>query len=303
MIIQKAAADVLSDVLRLVDARALCSVSLVAGGDWAIHFPMPDCLKFNAVRSGSCWLRGAGLPGPRELKAGDCFVVRGDFVLGSSPDVKPVPAEQVFLGPGMPTHYGEGSDVELFGGSVRFDPASGALLMEALPPILVVEGGPTPIGWLLEELGREWISGAVGANVACNDLLRLMFVHAVRAYVSRSPEIDGSWIGGLSDRFIARALQAIHAAPGRDWSLASLAEVAGQSRSTFAARFRARVGVPPMEYVQRWRMQVAAAGLRNGVEPISAIAGSLGYESDSAFGAAFRRVVGTSPAQYRARRR
>jgi AraC-like DNA-binding protein len=53
-----------------------------------------------------------------------------------------------------------------------------------------------------------------------------------------------------------------------------------------------------MEYLTRWRMLLAADRLKNSSDGLSAIAQSLGYESESAFGKAFRRVMGCSPRQY-----
>jgi AraC-like DNA-binding protein len=77
-----------------------------------------------------------------------------------------------------------------------------------------------------------------------------------------------------------------------------LAERVGMSRSVFALRFRETVGATPMEYLTRWRMLLAADRLENSSDGLSAIAQSLGYESESAFGKAFRRVMGCSPRQY-----
>ena len=82
--------------------------------------------------------------------------------------------------------------------------------------------------------------------------------------------------------------------------LEDLADIAGQSRSTFAARFRKRVGETPVGYATGWRLTIAASRLRAGRESASSIAGSLGFLSDSAFGAAFKRKFGISPGQYRA---
>ena len=70
------------------------------------------------------------------------------------------------------------------------------------------------------------------------------------------------------------------------------------SRSIFALRFKETVGETPMEYLTRWRMMLAGDKLITSGDSISAIASSLGYESESAFGKAFRRVMGRSPRQY-----
>ncbi|EWY41679.1 AraC family transcriptional regulator [Skermanella stibiiresistens SB22] len=303
MIVQNAPNDALSDVLRLVDACALASVTLTAGGDWAIRFPAPDHIKFCALRRGSCWLAASdGLP-PRHLDEGDCFVVvRGEFTLASSPDVRPVPAERVFGGFGQSGHCGDGDDTHLIGGSVCFDTVNGAILTDVLPASLVISGeAAAAVRWLLEQLDQEWRRAGPGSLLACNDMLRLMFIHALRAYVADLPPLAGNWLAGLADPRIGKPFEAIHADPVHDWTLAELASLAGQSRSAFASHFKESVGVSPMWYVARWRMRLAAARLRRSREPVSSIAASLGYVSDSAFSATFRRIMGVSPTRYRAR--
>lgn len=301
MIVQNAPNDALSDVLRLVDAQAVASMTLTAGGDWAIRFPEPDYLKFCAVSRGSCWLiTGDGSP-PQELAEGDCFVaVRGEFALASSPEARPASAGDTHGSFDRGGHYGEGEDIRLIGGSVRFDTANGTILTDVLPPMILVSGeAADAIHWLLEQLDREWRRAGPGARLACNDLLRLMFIHALRTYVADLPPLSGNWLAALSDPHIGKAFEAIHADPVRSWTLAELAKLAFQSRSTFAGHFKAAVGVSPMYYLARWRMRLAAARLRRGREPVSSIAASLGYVSDSAFSATFRRIIGVSPTQYR----
>ncbi|PWC60159.1 hypothetical protein TSH58_28790 [Azospirillum sp. TSH58] len=296
-----------------MQARTLCSARLAARGDWSIRFQPPDTIKFNVVTAGTCWIRADGTDGteaPQRLDAGDCFVVvRGGFVLASAPDLPPVPAREVFRAPGGEARVdaGDGApdgadEVRFLGGSVRFDRWDGGLLFDLLPRLLMIRGGApgaAPVGWLLEQLDREWRGGTAGSQLACNDLLRLMFIHALRTHLSEQPPLGANWLAASLEPSIGRALGAIHAEPCRNWTLAELAGIAGRSRSSFAAAFRERVGMPPIDYLLRWRMRLAATRLRQGQEPVSAIAASLGYLSDSAFSATFRRIMGVSPARYR----
>jgi AraC-like DNA-binding protein len=302
VIVQNAPNDALSDVLRLVDARAVASVTLTAGGDWAIRFPAPDHIKFCAVRRGSCWFATSDSLPPQQLAEGDCFVVvRGEFTLASAPDVPPIPAAAVFGSFGQSGHCGEGEDTHLIGGSVHFDTVNGAILTEVLPAAIVISGeAASAVHWLLEQLDREWRNAGPGSLLACNDLLRLMFIHALRAHVADLPPSPGNWLAGLTDPRVGRPWGAIHADPVRNWTLAELACLAGQSRSAFASHFKISVGVSPMYYLARWRMRLAAARLRRSRDSISSIAASLGYTSDSAFSATFRRIMGVSPTRYRA---
>jgi AraC-like DNA-binding protein len=106
------------------------------------------------------------------------------------------------------------------------------------------------------------------------------------------------WLSALSDKHLSIAIASMHNDPGFSWTLQSLAERVGMSRSVFALHFRETVGATPMEYLTRWRMLLAADRLKNSSDGLCAIAQSLGYESESAFGKAFRRVMGCSPRQY-----
>ena len=305
MIIQDSPVDPLSDVLGAVGFTAACSVRLTAGGDWALRFK-PVALKFNAVRHGGCWLTPEGQD-PIRLEAGDCFVVSGrPFVLSSAPAMPAVDAAVAFGASAFSATYGEGEDVALLGGSVTFTHADAGDFLDLLPPALVIRAGATgdaaPLAWLLDQLDREWRGDRPGARAACDDLLRLMFVHALRAHLSQAETTALGWMAGLNDQRVAGALKAIHADPARAWRLADLAAIAGLSRAGFAERFKAKVGRAPVEYAAKWRMQIAARRLSEGGRSVSAVAQDLGFLSDSAFGAAFRRAHGVSPGRYRTTR-
>jgi AraC-like DNA-binding protein len=97
---------------------------------------------------------------------------------------------------------------------------------------------------------------------------------------------------------MAAAITAMHDDPAHRWTLAALAERAGMSRTVFTLKFKQTVGTSPMEYLTRWRMLLAGDRLANSTDPISVIAPSLGYESESAFSTAFKRVMGCSPRQH-----
>ena len=97
------------------------------------------------------------------------------------------------------------------------------------------------------------------------------------------------------------ALTRMHAEPGRPWRLEELARAAAMSRTSFAERFRAVAGLPPLAYLNRWRMLLAQRALRDGDLPIRSLAADLGYSSESAFSTAFKREVGESPLSYRHR--
>jgi AraC-like DNA-binding protein len=98
---------------------------------------------------------------------------------------------------------------------------------------------------------------------------------------------------------IGRALAVLHADPAHDWSVGELAQVAGMSRSGFAARFGEVVGVSPLRYLAGWRLDRAADTLRAGPDRVATIARLVGYASETAFNRAFKARFGTTPAMFR----
>ena len=103
------------------------------------------------------------------------------------------------------------------------------------------------------------------------------------------------------DPLIVRALALLHADPARHWTLARIAAEAGASRSSLAERFTASIGWPPIEYLTRWRMQLAAEMLSDRSLKIAVVAQNVGYGSEAAFSRAFKRVRGCSPNRWRSR--
>jgi transcriptional regulator GlxA family with amidase domain len=107
------------------------------------------------------------------------------------------------------------------------------------------------------------------------------------------------WLAGLKDPFVSRALSLLHARVGKEWTVAELGREVGLSRSALADRFTRLIGEPPMRYLARWRIQVAAQQLRDSDMPLVRIAEQVGYESEAAFNRAFKRSFGVPPARWR----
>lgn len=126
----------------------------------------------------------------------------------------------------------------------------------------------------------------------------MMLVLALRLYLSERPKDGIGWLFALADRQMAAAISAMHEKPSYRWTLQALAQRAGMSRTAFTLKFKATVGSSVMDYLARWRMLLAADRLENSSDPISVMALSLGYESESAFSTAFKRVMGCSPRQH-----
>ena len=134
-----------------------------------------------------------------------------------------------------------------------------------------------------------------GGEAVLERMSEMMFVEVLRRYVDSLPAGQTGWLAGMRDPGVGRALALLHERPGEAWTLERLGEEAGLSRSVLHERFVHFIGQPPMQYLAQWRMQLAAARLRDTDAKIIEVALDVGYESEAAFSRAFRRPVGSRP--------
>jgi AraC-like DNA-binding protein len=152
---------------------------------------------------------------------------------------------------------------------------------------------------LLQAGVRETLASRPGAESMLAKLAELMFVEALRRYAEALPPEGRGWLAGVRDAQVGRALALLHGDPGRSWTVDELAREVALSRSALAERFAALVGEPPIQYLMRWRLALAARTLRSGGEAIARVAQRSGYESEAAFSRAFKREFGMPPAAWR----
>ena len=297
--------DPLSNVLSILKPRNCLSAGLEAGGAWSIRFPgQKEGIKCGAVVSGECWLDVEGIADPIRLTDGDCFLLPSGrpFRLASDRSLPSAEAGPIFAAKGERAIacINGGEDFYMVSSRFVIDGHPAEILLRMLSPIVLVrdESGQAALRWLLEQMLRELRAPEPGGSLIVEHLAQMILVRALRLHLAEGAKGGVGWMFALADRQMSLALGAMHGDPARRWTLQSLAECAGLSRSTFAERFRQTVGEPPLEYLTRWRMLLAADRLAKSGEPVSTIALSLGYESDSAFSTAFKRVMGCPPRRY-----
>lgn len=297
--------DPLSDVLSLLKPRSCVSAGFDAGGDWALRFgELHQQIKCYSIVSGRCWLVVDGVPDPVLLTAGNSFVLPSGrpFVLGSDPAVAPVDAKTVFppaRDGGVVVHNG-GGGMFLVGSRFVVGGDHAGMLLRKMPPVVHIrtEADQEALRWAVERTMLELQDRRPGSALIVQHLAHMMLLQALRLHLDGAAKGGVGWFAALADRQLGMVLNAVHAEPAHPWTLPALAARACMSRSTFARKFRDTVGETPMDYVTRWRMLLAAERLATTGDPVSVIAPSLGYESDSAFSAAFKRVMGCPPRQY-----
>jgi AraC-like DNA-binding protein len=296
--------DPLSDVLSLLKPRSYRAGGFDAGGDISIRFPKHEGIKCYAVVSGACWLSVDGVPDPVRLRTGDCFLLPHGrpFRLASDLTLTPIDALAMFRAKpnGSVALHNGGGECSVVGGHFVLDGNHADILLGMLPPIVHIrkEADRAALRWSLDRMMQELRDPQPGGFLVVDHLAHMMLLQALRLHLAEGIEAGVGWLFALADRQMSLAICAMHDDPAHRWTLQALAERAGMSRSTFALKFKQTVGASPMEYLTRWRMLLAADRLANSSDSISAIALSLGYESESAFSTAFKRVIGRSPRQY-----
>ncbi len=264
---------------------------------------------YHLITEGSCQVR---LPGDEahSAQAGDLIIIPGGerHALGS--DLSQPPADGARLvvqrspdeAPYV-RHGGGGTVTRMVCGYLACDSGLFDTVLSALPRLMIVSMRDKPGGqWLMSSIQfslAECAAPKAGASTVLAKLSELMFVEAIRRHIESLPPDQQGWLAGLRDRFVGKALALIHSKPAQAWTVDELAARVGLSRSALAERFGALLGCPPMQYLARWRLQLASDLLRSTRQPISAIAAEVGYDSEAAFSRAFKRELGAAPAAWR----
>jgi AraC-like DNA-binding protein len=296
--------DPLSDVLSLLKPQSYSAGGFPTDGDVAIQFPKHQGIKCYAVLAGQCWLAVESVPDPILLDVGDCFILPRGLPFRLTTDLSLEPIHYTLAWDRLSKTKDVRGVTEgaryIAGGFFGFTGSHAEMLLHSLPPIVHIrrESDKAAMRWSLERLREELRDPQPGGSLIAQQLAYMMLIQALRLHLADAANAGHGWLSALSDKHMSIAIVSMHNDPGHPWTLQSLAERVGMSRSVFALRFPETVGTTPMEYLTRWRMLLAADRLKNSSDSLSGIAQSLGYESESAFGKAFRRVMGCSPRQY-----
>jgi AraC-like DNA-binding protein len=316
--------DVLSDVLRTVRLTGAVYFDIRARAPWLIETPemsrigasvMPEfehVIAFHLVLDGWCWAYLSGAPEAAvRLEAGDAVIIaRGDsHAMGTERGKSELPDLSRYYRPqvrALPFVFdkvgGSGEPVHLVCGYFGCDARPFNPILAALPRLLHVRAcgvGGNLTHDLIRTALEESETPRAGGETILSKLSELLFLQAVRQYLDSMSADSTGWLPGLRDRHVGTALRLMHGRPADRWTLDALAREVGLSRSTFAERFAALIGVPPMQYLAKWRLQIAAQHLERHGMSIAQVAAVVGYESEAAFNRAFKKQVGVPPGSWR----
>jgi AraC-like DNA-binding protein len=202
---------------------------------------------------------------------------------------------------------GGGETTRIVCGYMACDPQLSRPVLSGLPPMFKVNIRADRAGYWLEHsilhLVDEAGSETAGSQAMLAKLSEALFVDTLRRYMESLPESQTGWLAGARDATVGKSLALLHHRVEHPWTIAELADHVGVSRSTLVERFTRYLGEPPMTYLSRWRLQLAARSLRGTSKGVAEIACEVGYESEAAFNRAFKREFGLPPARYRREKR
>jgi AraC-like DNA-binding protein len=289
------------DGIRLTDSfYARCELR----APWGISFPQLSWASFHFVARGRCYLevdsRNIEIP-----EGGVVFLPRGrphalrDRPASATIPFDSLPSKKVGTRAAVLELGGSGQPSVLCCGGVHLQGPVVNPVLALLPEPIVLEAAQPWLEPTLSALSTEALTPRAGGPALLTRLADVVVLQIVRAWLEKPRESAASWLLGMRDPAIGRALALIHGAPERPWTVAELARAVHLSRAIFAARFAAAVGSPPVAYLTQWRMHVACELLRRHQLSVSEVCERVGYVSEAAFGRAFKRIVGAAPATFR----
>ena len=320
---QRAAANALDDadrspraalIAQVLDALRFhgwffCVSELTA--PWALQLPGGRLAAIHAVLEGECvvWLMEE--PTPVHLSAGDVVVLPRDEIhaMSDRPGRQATAVEAIA---GLDrrdrrattfTYGGGGARTQLLTASFTADMRMAETVVAGLPAMMVLRAGTRASARLEPVLAMVRAEAGQPAGASSAVLRRaaeVLFIQALRGALLDATPAAG-WLAAAADPRLAPALRALHEKPQHRWTLPELAQLSHLSRTAFFERFRTCMGQTPADYLQWWRLQLAAQRLRETQDSIVEIALAVGYDNASAFARVFKRVMGESPTGFRAR--
>ncbi|MGE5191365.1 MAG: helix-turn-helix domain-containing protein [Deltaproteobacteria bacterium] len=306
-----AAADVLSAFLKPCRLECRHVQPWRLSSPWGLEFSNAGP-GFAVVTEGVCLLRVPGMAADMTLRRNDfaVFTRASGFAICDRPGSRLADGDHLLDNGAMASRDsvylgGGGAVTRLSWGSLGVTDDYTRQAFSLLPPLLLAcaDGPDAPgVGPLVRILLDELESRRPGAEALADRVLHALFGYALRGTPLTLPGSD-RLIPALNVPGMGLALAAIHSRPNQEWSVRELADLAGLSRSKFAARFVEVFGCPPFDYLRDVRMRLACQLLKESEQGIREICARVGYATEASFSRAFSQWCGSAPGAFRRQKR
>jgi AraC-like DNA-binding protein len=244
-----------------------------------------------------------------EAKAGDFIfipkglghIVRSDDEADTE-DLFSLPREQISHCYETLKMGDEGDKTTILCGVVQLDHPCAEFIIDSMPDMIYLESAKsTYSSWMsntVRVISEEAEQTQIGGETILTRLADVLVIQALRYWITHNAEAKQGWLFAMKDRRIGKSLSLIHSNPERQWTLESLGREIGMSRTAFASNFTALVGEPMLQYLTKWRMNLAVMRLKEGEKVTPELIEQLGYRSESAFRRTFKKVTGKNTSAF-----
>jgi AraC-like DNA-binding protein len=291
--------DVLSEVVESLRLKASVFLHSAFCNAWAIDVSHIDKTLFHVIATGTCWFHTQDRQEPVALHAGDLIILprNAQHVLSNT---REFPADKV---PRNQPASGEVCEpsMSIICGTIDFEHSHWNPILDTLPEHVIIPGdsaGGEALSGIIGYMVHETRAAGPGSGAVIDRLSDVLFVQALRTCMENE-ELAAGYLSALADQKLGKALARFHSSPADKWSVETLAETAGMSRSSFAERFTELVAMSPIQYVTGWRMQQANDLLMSSTLSTAQIAETCGYNSESSFSKAFKKQFDKGPGAVR----
>lgn len=252
-------------------------------GQWQLSEHSLGATCFHIVTEGRCALQ---VPGHLE-----CILNCGDLIIFPRELAHTMIAIDDAQGAQQHLDFIEAKDRQGTGmlcGEVKFKHPAAQQILDALPAVFIIEQQASAawLGALLQLIMLENYQPSAATKVVLDHVSELLFIYALEHHYCDLQSINGNLLALYQHPRLSKAVEAIHQKPQQQWTLASLAQTANQSRTAFSSAFKQVSGWSVMQYVTWWRMQLAWQRLIEG-QSVASVAEHVGYQSESAFSRVF----------------
>jgi len=297
--------DALSTIVETIKLKGVVYNKLVNCAPWGLDVAQDNNSQYWRLIKGGCVV-GLGDGQIVEMSEGDLvFIPHGaaHWIADKATSLK-MPAAEYSKArlAGLPVFRGDGDEMTIIGGHFQFGYQQVHPFLKDLPPIIRITKFESEHQLLLHHTAHlilaELNNEKPGSRAILKSLAEMLFIHIIRAYLEQTTPQSG-FLSALNDVRISKALKLIHDSPGSDWTINSLADNVGMSRSVFFNRFKKLVGETPSGYLTNWRIRKAKEILTTSNGTINTVATEVGYQSEAAFNRIFKAKTGKTPALYR----
>lgn len=298
--------DILTDILNSTGLSTKLLTKHSFYDHWAMKFPCNKSMGFHLVVQGTAYIRFEKNKDPLILNKGDLIMIkRGldhEVATSATAKIRNLPTEEL-LNSSQPHPKNQKPILTLVGGLYQFQTEPIHPLFAEIPNYIIFRADEIPAHSALfmtqQLLTMELENSQVGSDNISKNLIDVLFHYIFRTWLANKPEKKLCWSMALKDEHLQKALSAMHSKPNHSWNLEELANVAGLSRASLAAKFKKITGDTPAHYLTKIRIQHSMELLRTSKDNLDSIAESVGYTDSFIFSKAFKRTLGISPKEYR----